>query len=76
MKRLSAFFSFMPLMLSVIANAQIDGYQVKGQVIDRQIHNRKGQAWNTTVHSDSDGIQDGRAETLERHHRTGAWNYC
>ena len=26
----------MPLMLSVIANAQIDGYQVKGQVIDRQ----------------------------------------
>ena len=26
----------MPLMLSVIANAQVDGYQVKGQVIDRQ----------------------------------------
>lgn len=26
----------MSLMLSVIANAQIDGYQVKGQVIDRQ----------------------------------------
>ena len=36
MKRLSAFSSFMAILLSIQLNAQIDGYKVSGQVIDRQ----------------------------------------
>ena len=36
MKRLSAIYIYLALMLSLNANAQVDGYQIKGQVIDRQ----------------------------------------